>query len=193
MLPDGKTIVDKKLLENLIEAQKSELKLTFKVTYKHLYARGKQRQRVRPAFELFSTKVANAIQVLFPGKKSEAEFFKKINDFSDLMNVHTAEPNANYCKSAYGMDLVKQERFLCELYHYFSKLRFGNRKEGSYVPFQKAIIVSIRSLIGLYEDLLQDQVAKYVITARLNQDYIEGSFGLVKALENSILIRLRWT
>ena len=56
------------------------------------------------------------------------------------------------------------------------------REEGSYVPFQKAILVSIRSLIGLYEELQQKQLAKYIITARLNQDYIEGCFGLVRGI-----------
>lgn len=83
-LADKKTKIEGKLVQDLLNVQKDELKLTFKVTTKHLNMRKKERQKVRPAFQLFSN---TAIVFLFPGRKKESEFFKVVNDYSDLMNV----------------------------------------------------------------------------------------------------------
>jgi len=179
-LPDG-TVLDKTIIQKLLEVQKHELRLTFKVTQKHISVRGKQRMKVRPAFELFSAKVAHAIRVAFPKRKSEAQFFEMINNFSDLMNTRSkpCQPSTIY-KVAYGANYEKQTEFLTNFYQYFSQIRVGRRKPGTLAPFQKGFLMAIRSLIGLYLEMKQRTNAKYIMTARLNQDYVENTFGILR-------------
>jgi hypothetical protein len=179
-LPDG-VVIDKTLIHDLLDFQRHELKLTFKVTEKHISVRGRQRMRVRPAFELFSLNVANAIRIAFPRKKSEARFFEMVNNFSDFMNTRTnPTPFSSIFKSPYGSRFQEQNQFLADFNHYFSRIRVGNRKEGSYAPFQKGFLIAIRSLIGLFHDMEKTINAKYLMTARLNQDYVENSFGIIR-------------
>ena len=178
-LPDG-VVVDKSVIEDLLDVQRRDLKLAFKITHKHVNVRGKQRMKVRPAFELFSAKVAKAIQVAFPERKSEAEFFQLVNDFSDLMNSRTTpQPVSSIYKSAYGSKHQEQQKFLGKFYWYFSKIRVGRRISGSYAPFQKGFLIALRSLLGLFEEMTSQVSVKYIMTSRLNQNYVENSFGIV--------------
>jgi len=159
-LPDG-TVIDKTLIYKLLEFQRYELKLTFKVTEKHISVRGRQRMRVRPAFELFSAKVANAIRVAFPRKKSEANFFELVNNFSDFMNTRTNPSHfSSIYKSPYGSQFEEQNQFLADFYHYFSRIRVGKRRTGTYPPFQKGFLIAIRSLIGLFHDMKKNYQRK---------------------------------
>jgi len=160
-LPDG-AVLDRNLIKKLLEVQKRDLKLTFKVTHNHINVRGKQRMKVRPAFELFSAKVANAIRVAFPKKKSEAEFFELVNNFSDLMNTRTKpDTHSTIFKNPYGSRYAEQNDFLSTFYTYFSSIRVGERRLGTYAPFQKGFLMAIRSLLGLFEDMTIAVQAKY--------------------------------
>ena len=179
-LPDG-VVLDKSIIQDLLEVQKSDLKLTFNLTQKHINVRGQQRMKVRPAFELFSAKVSKAILVAFPKRKSEAEFFNLINNFSDIMNSRTnPDQYSSIFKNPYGSRYEEQNEFLSKFYHYFKNIRVGNRCQGSYPPFQKGFLIAIHSLLGLYQEMASRVHAKYIMTSRLNQDFVENSFGIIR-------------
>lgn len=88
-------ILEKSCFENLINISNSDLTLAHKVTRYHLDVKGTQRQKVRPAVQLFSETVSKAIE--YCGKKGQmpvgspwnevSAFVKLINDWFDLFNA----------------------------------------------------------------------------------------------------------
>ncbi|KAJ8875268.1 hypothetical protein PR048_023163 [Dryococelus australis] len=59
------------------------------------------------------------------------------------------------------------------------QVRAGSRK--SLLPFQKGFRISIKSLIGLFEDMRSENMS-YILTSRLNQDCLENFFSHVRGL-----------
>lgn len=49
------------------------------------------------------------------------------------------------------------------------------------LPFQKGILISISSLLDLYEDQ-KAQCLKYIMTCRLTQDVLESFFGQLRGV-----------
>jgi hypothetical protein len=181
-LPNG-TKIDKTVIQDLLNAQKSEFRLTYKLSHKHLFARNQQRQKVSTAFQLFSNTVANAIRMLFPEKTAEADFFTRMNDFSDLMNVRTKFVNNSIYQSPFGTQYEEQTKFLNETFEYISNMTVGNRKKGTYAPFQKGLLIAIKSLQGIFSDLTDAPThCQYLITTHLNQDFVENSFSVIRGI-----------
>ena len=58
---------------------------------------------------------------------------------------------------------------------------FTNKKTGLLVqkPFQKGLLVSIKSVIGLFKEL-QSEGLTYILTTRVNQDALENSFSSLR-------------
>lgn len=178
-LPDG-TVLDKSLLEKLLKVQDSEFRLTHKLSHKHVYLKGKQRQNVACAFQVFSQKTATAIRFLTYGHIVEANFIELVNDCADLMNTRISAPVENDYKCPYGMRKERQDELLDCVSRWFTNLRVGDRR--SYAPFQKAWIMNIRSLRELYDDMHNKYNINHILTARLNQDYLENLFSQIRGI-----------
>ena len=73
--------------EQLISCDGTDFKLCHKVTQSHLDVKGVERQRVRPAMELFSDSVSQAFRQIF-GSQAEghAQVIGIIDSFVDIMN-----------------------------------------------------------------------------------------------------------
>ena len=72
---------------NLLSCQTGDLTLCHKVTLAHLEVRGMDRQRVRPAMQLFSFTVAKAFIQLFGDKyKEQSKIIEVIDAWVDVMN-----------------------------------------------------------------------------------------------------------
>lgn len=178
-LPDG-TVLDKSLLEKLLKVQDSEFRLTHKLSHKHVYLKGKQRQNVACAFQVFSQKTATAIRFLTYGHVVEANFIELVNDCADLMNSRISTEVENDYKCPYGMKKERQDELLDCVTTWFTNLRVGDRR--SYAPFQKAWIMNIRSLRELFDDMHGRYNTNYILTARLNQDYLENLFSQIRGI-----------
>lgn len=180
-LGDG-TRVEKSMIEELIKTDKQELKIAFKVTNKHLTLQGKERMNVRTAFELFSNTVATALEFTNKNCKKQAEFFRLINDYSDLLNSRTSQLNAKPYKCTFGVGMEKQIELLDKVTATIAGMRVGDlpkkkKKTKALFPFQKGVILTNTSLKGLYHQLRNNEVqAAYIMTSHLNQDFVESAF-----------------
>ena len=70
---------------------------------------------------------------------------------------------------------------LNEMKEIVKKMYFMDKKTGRLVqkPFQKGLLVSIRSIIELFKELKSDGL-KYLLTTRVNQDVLENSFSSLR-------------
>ena len=88
----NKTIeLSKEHFEKLLAFDGTDFKLAYKVTPAHLEVRGIERQRVRPAMQLFSNSVSQAfIQVFGTEYQDQAKVIQIVDDWVDVMNSGSA-------------------------------------------------------------------------------------------------------
>jgi hypothetical protein len=176
---DG-SVLNKDTFLKFLQMQQKEFSMAPSIIHRHVHCVGRQRQNVAIAFQLFSNKVAKAMPILMPGNITQAHFIQIVNDFSDLINTRDAEVPSNVVQCAYGMNLPEQNKMLDLAFKAFSDMVVGTRK--SYCPFQKGLLIAILSLRGLFSDMSEDCGALYIMTARLNQDYLENLFSQIRGL-----------
>lgn len=176
------TVVDVNILNEVLEKDNGEIKLCYKLNPVYLTLRGNDRQKVGPAQAVFSRTTAYAIDVL-TGNKEAAQFFELIDSFSDIMNSSLPIPPSSHpLKGGFGHPetFEKQKDILNKVTEVVSGMRVKGKKV--LLPFQKGILVSIKSLLGLLEFLQCKFSIKYILTTRLTQDALESLFGQLRGL-----------
>lgn len=149
--------IDKTCLEKLLKATTSDLKICHKITRYHLDLKSTERQKVRPAAQLFSNTTSKAIEWCGMKRFMEgtswqktAELLKLINNWFDLFNSQNkygTHPGSN----AFGINLENQIELLNHTNEYISSMRVGTHVK--LIQFQKGILLSNASLISLYQYL----------------------------------------
>ena len=97
LLDQGFTIknklIDKSCFEMLLSASNTEVTIAYKINKYHLHIKGSERQKVRPAAQLFSNSVSKAIEycgmkgfMQNSNWKETSKFVKLINDWFDIFN-----------------------------------------------------------------------------------------------------------
>jgi hypothetical protein len=175
---DGFTIT-RRDLEGILAFDNSELKICHKLTETHFDVKGSARQNVRTAAQLLSHSTATALKQLFPEKEKQSDFVEAVNNWFDVMNSRL-EFDSNQFKCAYGVHLEEQRGALEKMLQITVKMRAINRK--GLLPFQKGIIIGIRSIIQLYQELSARFEVRYLRTVCENQDITENFFSRVRAL-----------
>ncbi|ODM87332.1 Transposable element P transposase [Orchesella cincta] len=177
--------LNKDFFRDLIMKQNEEFKLTFKLTHKHINCKGKQRQAVGPAFNVFSRPVAEAATFIYPHNETKgkiAAFIQLVSDFCDLTNCRSKVKTSNPYTSPYGTYQAEQDELLERAFTAFSTMVVGQRKRRTYAPFQKGLLMFIISLRGLLNDVKQPPAnAKFVIPKNMNQDLLENSFSRLRS------------
>ncbi len=175
-LPNGTRFTKDDLLQ-LLEKDSGELRLCHKLKPIHFLCKGSQRQRVILAAQLFSHSVASALRLLFPQKEELANFIDLVNSCFDIFNARTLK-SAHPLDCGYGFKLEEQYNILCKAKKMFQEIRAVGKK--SMLPWQKGWVMSIDSLIDLYARMQKDYSAKFLLTARLNQDCLENFFSRIR-------------
>lgn len=188
ILQDGSNI-RKNCVEELLNITNSEVSSCHKLSEMHIKCEKAQRQNVRLAAQLFSNTTANAIRRYKPGNPEEAEktaeFFQMVNLWFDIVNSYV--PNASVpSKRPYGMNVDLQKDSLLKMKKVIGTMRCQGKQ--SIQVFQKAIILSIESLFGSYDDLRSRYNITYLCTHRLNQDCLENLFSQA----SSKILKLRF-
>ena len=195
---DGKKIIDgplvtftKEDIEPLIES-KNEIKMLFKLRRFHLDVKQSERQRVRPAAELFSNSVACAIMY---GKSpqdpdyhdclAKSYAIKLVNDWFDVMNSKNFDYR-NRLKTPFGQheDILRDQMdVLNRMDEFLNKLEVMSSAPQKWID---GIQNSIKSTKMLFKDLVVGVDSpgpfKYILTARLNQDCLENLFSKLRAM-----------
>jgi hypothetical protein len=175
---EGFTIT-RKDLEGILTFDNAELKICHKLTETHFDVKGSARQNVRAAAQLLSHSTATALKMLFPEKEKQAAFVETVNNWFDVMNSRL-QFDSNQLKCAYGVHLEKQREALEEMFQMTEKMRAINRK--GLLPFQKGILIGIRSIIQMYKELSSKFDVRYLRTVCENQDITENFFSRLRAL-----------
>ena len=183
MLPDGVTRVTKQMLMDLVGTGNKY----FKLDEHHFQCVGSERQRVRPAAQVFSKSTAQALREADEETYGQyAEFLELWNDFFDVANsTREVDPNKPL-KSGYGgQHVAEQKKILDRTLEYAQKLRgitkAGRTKKGL-IPFQKGIMMVCRAIPMIWKELQERYPADvaFMLTARLNQDIIENLFSCIR-------------
>ncbi|VEN43569.1 unnamed protein product [Callosobruchus maculatus] len=182
-----------------------ELTLAHKLTKHHLEVTGSERQRVRPAVQLFSNSTAKAITYLgqngFLPENSNwqdvSELCQLFNDWFDLLNSRNKYSGCIE-KNAFGTNLEAQQDLLNRVTNQVSSMIVGNHK--SMIQFQKGILLTNKSMAELYTYVHLTYGVEYILTSRLNQDVLENFFSYIRGIGGAndhpspleFRYRLRW-
>lgn len=178
VLGDG-SIIDKSPLQALVDLTSSaEVNPCWKVSQIHLDCEKSQRQNVRLAAQLLSNSVSTGLLRYKPGaSKVMAEnlgnFIKDVNYWFDIFNSYTPRGSVP-TKTAFGLDEINQTSHLGKMINTVSKLRPIGK--GFMQIFQKGMLISMHSLLGLFSQLKTNLNISYICTHRLNQDSLENFF-----------------
>ena len=112
------------------------------------------------------------------------EFILDVNYWFDTLNSRSKFSSAPY-RSGFGVRLENQTRALESMRALVETMRFANNTaKTAKLPFQKGILLSINSLLGLFKDLQKEGV-DYLLTKNLNQDCLENFFSLLRSFGTS--------
>lgn len=177
-------IVNKEPLEALLKMDSSELKVCHNLSDIHVSCRKFQRQNVRLAAQLLSYKTAQALKYFKPGTSEKlaedtGNFIEVIDQWFDLLNTYRINRFSIPSKSAYGLQLEKQNALLLKVDELFKTMKCCGKE--SLQIFQKGVLMTNASLRGLFGDLQQYLPnVKYLLTHRLNQDSLENFFSQLR-------------
>lgn len=170
-------------LYEVIEYQKGDLKLTPKVSRANLEVKGPARQKVKVAAQLMSESMEKAIQYLgekgvVQAKTSQAthKLIGLVDKWFDIMNSSKVKGDKPL-QSAYTAS-SSQLLVLNEIIDVFEKARCKDKV----FPFQTGIVLSSKSLINLFADMVNQYSIKYLLTRRFNQDDLEETFGILRQM-----------
>lgn len=122
---------------------------------------------------MLSNRKAKALKYI-PKEEHESNFFQLVNNVFDVLNSRIPRDKKAHLKSSYGLNVRSQENTLKRLLEVISDVRVGTRK--ALLPFQKGFNISVNSLLELFDDMKNVHDVTYLLTARLNQDFLENYF-----------------
>lgn len=169
-------------VEELIKSTATEITSCHKLSTSHVKCEKTKRQNVLLAAQLLSHTTATALKHYKPGPdKKLAEvtgaFIELVNDWYDIFNSYT--PNHSVpTKMPYGTYLEQQNIILNKMETVMTTSLCTGKN--SLQAFQKAVIVSIKSLRLLFQDMVEKHNIKYILTHRLNQDLVENFFSQIR-------------
>lgn len=166
-------------LESLLQIDNGEFKILHKLKNIHLQCTGPQRQRVRLAAQVLSHSVATALKLLCPEKAIQAEFIELANNWFDVLNSRT-KFDKNRLSCGFGVHFEEQKQVLESMIEASLALKCDSRVKTA--PFQRGIIISSKSLLGLFEELREKREVEFILTSHLNQDCLENFFSRIRAM-----------
>ena len=180
------TLLTKEDIHSLLEthsSDSSDLRILSRLTEAHFNCVGSQRQNVRLAAQVLSHSVAKAMTYNKPEDeelKAKSDVIKLFNDWFDVCNS-SGRFNQNLLKNPLGtMHIEEQMHVLNKMEKFLHEFKVnGNHKNQYWV---KGILANIHSTRALHRDLVTNGPFSYIITRRLNQDFLENFFSRLRAI-----------
>ena len=183
LLQDG-TEIDKDDLKKIVEKDSGELKILHKLLPIHFNCVNSTRQRVRLAAQLISHTTATAIRCLLPDKKKLADWVDLFDEWFDVLNSRVLY-HSKKMACGFGVHFEDQNSVLERAFSMTESMRERGRK--GLLPFQRGILLSIRALQALHQDLKKKYGVEFLMTSRLNQDSVENTFSQIRGIGSSHL------
>lgn len=171
--------------QKMIDNDGQEFKVCMKLTQQVIDVSGQERQRVRPAARLLSHTVGKGILHHFgDAYKPQSDAVLCINSWFDTMNSrtkYTAVPE----RCGFGVNEELQQKALSDMEEFVLNMDFCSfkkrRRKKFTIPFQKGIIVSIKSTRELFSEVKAAGV-DYLLMSKVNNDPIENYFSRVRGI-----------
>lgn len=175
-------------IHEMLSKPKSEYGLAYKLNDTHLGLTGQERQRVKYAAQLLSRSCVNSHRHSEEKGLLESRNWKETSDFIFLIDELFAIINSCHMygniqtRNAFGIDINKQINILAKVAALMSDMKVKSPKTRSHYKFQKGVMFSSQSLIGLYNMLKPSYEIDYIMTTRLNQDCLEHFFACIRQM-----------
>lgn len=85
-------------------------------------------------------------------------------------------------RCAFGLHIEVQTNVLLKMAKMMSTMKINNSLCGSFCNFQKGVILSCHSLLGLLAMVKENYNLDYIITRKLNEDCLEEIFGGIRQM-----------
>jgi hypothetical protein len=181
IMTDGSE-VNKKPLESLLQVVDSEVSSCHRLTKKHLECVKSERQNVPLAMQLLSHTVATCLIQYQPGSSKElaeqtGKFIEQVSTWFSIMNSYSVT-HSEHVRKPYGIFLENQNNSLNGIYETFKSMKCHGKNVLQ--TFQKALLMSVKSLQQLFIEMRAKYDCKYILTHRVNQNCIENFFSQVR-------------
>ena len=164
------TLLTKEDLKALLDT--TEYKMLPRLTEAHFECTGSQRQNVRLAAQVLSHSVAKCLTWTKPGDeeiKAKSEAIKLFNDWFDVCNSD-GRSNQNLLKNPLGTKHIEdQMHVLNKMEKFLREFKVNTNTNQFWI---KGILANIHSTRALHRDLVINGPFDYIITRRLNQDFL---------------------
>lgn len=180
VLKSGK-VITKRPLVKLIAGTRTEISSLFKITERHVNPDNILKQNVALAAQLLSHTTATALRQYMPDDDEAQELAKILqtcNDWFDVLNSRSTLESLDL-KKPFGLSINIQIQAIEEMNKFISTTTCFGKKDQQ--VFQKAILMTNKSLLDLYELMKQKYNIRYIVTKHLNQDCLESYFGHIRS------------
>ncbi len=165
--------------ESLLLSDSYELKIAFKISDIHIHCKGSARQRVRTAAQLLSLTTAKALTYIKGDSfKTQSEAIQTVNNWFDVMNANKVKDKKKLA-CGFGIHYEDQLHALDKMEDMVNSMKISGAS--SLLPFQKGILMSIKSV----KDLLAEMKSLglyFLLTTHVNQDSVENLFSQLRAI-----------
>ncbi|XP_071519277.1 transposable element P transposase isoform X4 [Panulirus ornatus] len=183
-MADGK-LVNSECVRELI-ARTDDLKVTHRLSQKHIHVQGANRMNVKLAAHLLSEATGKSLKYfgergLLHSKDwdSTSDFILLTDAWFDLFNA-ILRCDRKETRNAYGTNLEKQNLILSRMIETVQSMNVcGNQNK---FQFQEGLLISSHSLPKLFEMLRDKYGISFLITYRLNQVGLEHFFGSIRKM-----------
>lgn len=172
-------VVEKEHFTILLEHQeKSSLKIAPKLKVANLNPQGFEKMRVVSSTNLLNKDVGAALSFLAQSGSSDdlrttATFVTVIDKWFEIVS------SRNYATSLSVSNSTEKITFLESCIELFLKMKIGER--GYWKPCQTALILTTKSCIDVYKDLVENAGYTFVMCGRFSQDCVENLFSSIRA------------
>ena len=189
-LRDG-SFVNDSCIREMMRASKTEYGLAYKLNEMHVNLEGPQRQRVMYAVQLMSKSCSSSLKYLGERGllksrcwKETAEFIGLVDEWSDVLNS-SHKFGEKQSLNAFGINFDHQISVLNRMTEVITSMRVKNPVSKGLYKFQKGVILSSQSIVGLYRMLQRSFNLEYILTRNLNQDSLEHLFGCIRQMRGT--------
>ena len=181
--------------QELLKDDYGELKILYKLTDDHLYpGTGLRKQRVYLAAQLLSNTVAKAMtfgkRAGDPDWQKRAEIITIISNWFDASNSRRMK-GKNEWESGFGINARQQLKAICEMERFIEQFRMLGSVDAEGLQlydgkktylWPHGIAIQCKALKELYFEMVKFGPLRFLLTARLNQDFVENYFSILRNL-----------
>lgn len=182
--------IDWKFIEMLCEIQNTEgLHAATKLSSKHVDFHN-EKMKVKLAVQTLSASVSSALLFCktmkisgFEDCDATAQFCLNINNIFDILNSRNLSAKYHYKR---GISTKNYVFIADEIYGYINYLsNLKNEAGRSIIVTNRKVgflgcIIDLKNMLGLYDDLVEKQNLKFILTYKLSQDHLETFFSAVR-------------